>query len=94
MDAETAGLPSQKGRDALRAKEAKAAQIAAMLQDANMEDAEFDPVKFLSGYQENEDGVCEEWDSPSAAPVEEEDEHPPKIARFSADDFAAESTTA
>ena len=48
----------------------------------------FDPVDFLETYLGSDEGDCESWDTPYSGPIEENnDEPPPKIARYTVEDF-------
>ncbi len=86
IDEETAGLPSQKGREESEAEAAK--EEAA---PEKKEKAPFDPIAFIQQYKADEDtGEAEEWDAPFTG-EDDESEPPPRTVKFSPEDFDEEA---
>lgn len=93
INREVAGLPSNvKRREEEKVEEIQSKQrIETSKQET--EKKEFDPVNFLETYLSDENGNCEDWDSPWEGYVEDDnDEPPPKIATFVPEDFDVEES--
>lgn len=93
INREVAGLPSNvKRREEEKVEEIQSKQrIETTKQET--EKKEFDPVNFLETYLSDENGNCEDWDSPWEGYVEDDnDEPPPKIATFVPEDFDVEES--
>lgn len=93
INREVAGLPSNvKRREEEKVEEIQSKErIETTKQET--EKKEFDPVNFLETYLSDENGNCEDWDSPWEGYVEDDnDEPPPKIATFVPEDFDVEES--
>lgn len=88
INREVAGLPSNvKRREEEKVEEIQSKErIETTKQET--EKKEFDPVNFLESYLADKSGNIEHWDSPfQGISSEDDDEPPPKIARFVPEDF-------
>lgn len=93
INREVAGLPS----NIKRIEEEKVEEIQSKERiettKQETEKKEFDPVSFLETYLADDNGNCEEWDSPWDGEINDDnDEPPPKIATFVPEDFDVEES--
>ena len=87
INREVAGLPSNiKRREADRI-EAEQRKVQGEKTKQKVENEAFDPVKFLESYLGDNEGKSEKWDSPWTGEIDADDEPPPKLARYSPEDF-------
>ena len=86
IDREVYMLPSQIKK---REKAKHEAKNEAVIAEKKTDNITFNPIDYLETFEEDENGICQEWDAPFS--IETDDgEPPPQTSEYSLDDFDSE----